>query len=193
MNCIFSNFSQSNPLASKDLPGFLSAGMTLLGPRFTPASPSSRFRHLYTRTSSKKPPSIALFTLRLVIMIYLLYFPELRRCPACEDSAKQRGWSVGFREVTGMFHHENAIGGIIACTATCLARASTIMECRKAGGGGAISTWLETGSSGTARKKKRKKSKEIGGEKTPQVEFGMTSAEFWEPLAYWQVPRKSEL
>ena len=61
------------------------------------------------------------------------------------------------------------------------------------GSGGAISTWLETGSSGTAQKKKRKKSKEIDGEKTPQVEFGMTSAEFWEPLAYWQVPRKSEL
>ena len=58
-----------------------------------------------------------------------------------------------------------------------------------------MASWLSAGQNreGAQKKKKRKKGDGDGDEKALRLEFGMTSAEFWGPLAYWEVPRESKL
>ena len=77
---------------------------------------------------------------------------------------------VGSREVNGISHRENGIGGLIACTADFLKTADTIAERRRAGWGDVLARFVPTGQSGGGqaqekRTNKRTKSQGEGKEK----------------------------
>lgn len=180
-------------------PRHLPSGMTLLGPRFIPAA-QSRFSNLYDLNSSHDPPSYASHTVRPVTIIHPLYFPELHRCPTCDGVAALKSWTAGFREVLGVTHSEYAIGPILTCSGQCKTLAAEIRKrnAQRTQGNVAmleafVGAGMDAGGSateagGSPSKKKKKRKKQAGDEKAPKLEFGMTSAEFWAPLEYFEVP-----
>ncbi|KAK4701216.1 hypothetical protein P7C70_g5022, partial [Phenoliferia sp. Uapishka_3] len=89
------------------------------------------------------------------------------------------------------------MGMIVKCAAVCHEKADLIKK-REAAAESAevLANWLGTGGGasaagsgkGASPKKKRSQKKKEGLEIPPQLEFQLTSSDFWAPLSYWEVP-----